>query len=483
MRGRPNGVLMAILYSVNMSLPVPGVGTEIGPDYAIDVNNCLSILDTHDHSAGKGVQVTPAGLNINANLAFQNNMATGLSGMSFTQLASPSATLTSLYVAPGTETVPLGDLWYTDSAGNQIQITQNGNVNATIASIPGESYAAGTFFWKQGTGSTTPANFDIGSIVIRPNIAATTFGVTLSPPALISSAWTLTLPPDPSSNGGDNFLIISTTGAVTSGALVDNSSIEFTSHQLKVKAGGITSAMLASGVLPIWVHQDISGSTTFTIPANVTLVMLEAVGGGGGGGGGGRNSRGGDGGNGGIAVRQTYDVTPGDVLTITIGAAGAGGASQGTSPNPGNVGTTGGTTTVVRSGVTLLQVQGGNGGGVTGTGGTSSYGVFSIQVAGGAGSNAGIGANGATSYINAGGSAASSGPSGGGGGGAGALNNTVSGQSGSSSGLGSGVAAGGKGYGAGGGGGQGGSATSGNSGGAGGNGKAGLVRISYVSPP
>lgn len=478
---------MAILYSVNMSLPVPGVGTEIGPDYAIDVNSCLSILDTHDHSAGKGVQVTPSGLNINANLAFQNNMATGLSGMSFTQLASPSATLTSLYVAPGTETVPLGDLWYTDSAGNQIQITQNGNVNATIASIPGESYAAGTFFWKQGTGSTTPANFDIGSIVIRPNIAATTFGVTLSPPALISSAWTLTLPPDPSSNGGDNFLIISTTGVVTSGALVDNSSIEFVAHQLRVKAGGITAAMLASGIYTRVSIVDVSSSGTTIAPTGTVGALIQAIGGGGGGGGGGRNSVGGDGGNGSTPVEIfTSSITSGTSVVVTIGAGGSGGAGQAVS-GAGTGGSNGNPTTIVVGSTTLLTANGGNGGGVTSTGGTSAWGPIGNQIAGGRGANgsSNTATNGANSSFGTGGTANPT-PAvnaGGGGGGAGGLSTGINGATGSASGLGSGASTGGRGYGGGGGGGQGGSATSGNFGGNGGAGAQGLVRIVYFISP
>ena len=228
---------MATTISPNMSLPIPGVGTEAGPDYAFDINSALALLDQHDHSAGSGVQITPAGLNINADLTFANNMASNLKAASFTTQSSITS-VNTLYVKPGSEPTPINDLWYVDGAGNDIQITSNGLVNATLASIPGESYAAGTFFWKQGAGSTVPANFDIGSIVLRPNIAATTYGVTLAPPGAIASAYTLTLPADPAGAGGSNFLVMDTSGNITGGALVDNSTIQYASHVLSVKEIG-----------------------------------------------------------------------------------------------------------------------------------------------------------------------------------------------------------------------------------------------------
>ncbi len=51
----------------------------------------------------------------------------------------------------------------------------------------------------QGAGSTTPANFDIGSITLRPNVAATTFGVVLGPPSGIGSQYNINLPLLPAS--------------------------------------------------------------------------------------------------------------------------------------------------------------------------------------------------------------------------------------------------------------------------------------------
>jgi hypothetical protein len=206
---------MAFTLSPNMNLPVPGVGTESGPTYATDINNSLTLVDQHDHSPGKGVQITPAGLNINTALTLNNNPLTNIKSLTFTAQTSNS-TLQTLYVAPGTETPLTNDLWFTDGNGNNVQITSNGQVNATAASIPGESYASGTFTWTQAQDSlpTTPANFSIGSVILRPTSPATTYGVTLSPPTGITSSYPINLPLLPSAQ---SFVTIDNTGVMAAG--------------------------------------------------------------------------------------------------------------------------------------------------------------------------------------------------------------------------------------------------------------------------
>jgi hypothetical protein len=136
-------------------------------------------------------------------------------------------------------------------------------------------------------------------------------------------------------------------------------------------------------------------STTWTCPAGVTSISVDAYGAGGGGGyGGGANKDGGGGGGGGAFNRNTsIAVNPGTTYTITIGLAGAAGTL--TTPNGG----LGGTTTATFGAVTI-SANGGNGGlsfanGMTGgNGGTG--GLFS----------GGTGADGNGDYSGAGGGAA-----------------------------------------------------------------------------
>lgn len=230
---------MAFTNSPNIGMPIPGVGTELGPNYAQDVNASLTLLDQHDHSPGKGLQITPAGLNINTDLSIQGNNLTLVNSVIFQALTSDTTPL-SLYVAPGTESpTPINDLWFTDGAGNEVQLTAGGLVNATIANIPGESYSAGTFTWKQGAGSTTPANFDIGSIILRPNVAATTLGVQLAPSSGISSQYTITQPLLPAST---SFVVISNSG-------VETAPTPFPLQASGIANNTITAAQIANGTI------------------------------------------------------------------------------------------------------------------------------------------------------------------------------------------------------------------------------------------
>jgi hypothetical protein len=277
--------------NMNLIVPTPGTNGEPGPNYAYDQNQDLSILDSHNHSPGSGVQVTPAGLNINANLTFQNNQATNVYGIMFSSPATNTQT-TFLYTAPQSGG-GIDDLFYNDGAGNVIALTKAGLVNATIASLPGESYAGGTFTWKQGAGSTTPANFDIGSITIRPNTAGTTNGVVLGPPSGIASQYNVQLPAVPAS--ATSFMTLDTSGnmaaniAVVGGLTTTNlaantitgSNIANTNSITRSQTVGpfttvmstSSSAFSTNSAYPTWVNVGMTGLTVTTFGGPVLFYM------------------------------------------------------------------------------------------------------------------------------------------------------------------------------------------------------------------
>ena len=130
-----------------------------------------------------------------------------------------------------------------------------------------------------------------------------------------------------------------------------------------------------------------AGTFTFTVPTNVTSISAVCVGGGGGGAGGetGRDD-GVQGGAGGALCYGTIPVTPGESLTITVGAGGNGGSSGGN-------GTAGGTTTISRGATNLITAGGGSRGleRSTGTvnGGTRSVDASVTNSGGGNGGNSG----------------------------------------------------------------------------------------------
>lgn len=113
------------------------------------------------------------------------------------------------------------------------------------------------------------------------------------------------------------------------------------------------------------------GTTTWTVPANVYNISVEAWGAGGGGSKGYSNLKG-TGGGGGAYASGTLAVTPGSVVTITVGNGGSGATVAGN-------GSDGGASTVTFASNTLTA--GGGGGGrsdnvPSGTGGTGGMGSF-----------------------------------------------------------------------------------------------------------
>ena len=180
-----------------------------------------------------------------------------------------------------------------------------------------------------------------------------------------------------------------------------------------------------------------TGFHTFTVPPGVTSISYAVIGGGGGGGVGSENF--GAGGGGACAYRNNVTVTPGQQITVFVGAGGAGAPSTLlNSATAGNFGSTGQTSYVEVAGVRTNAGggQGGQGGSAQSNGGTVS-GTFTGGGAGGkggaklaaggggAGGFTGAGGNGARWWSTAVSATAGSG-GGGGGGGSGRVNTTTS---------------------------------------------------------
>lgn len=255
---------MSTTNSPNMSLIIPGVGTEPGPDFAYEYNSNLSLLDQHDHSPGAGIQISPAGIDINTSLPFNNNFATSAAGMTFqAQLSQPSAV--------GTIYESGNDLYFVDGLGNNVRITASGAVAGTPGSISNlvspasASYVAvsSTFVWQSNT--SIAANMDFGSAILRNITPNSTFGLTLQAPASLSSNYSITLPALPASQ---KIMTLDNSGIMSAPYTVDNSTITIAANIIGIPASGITATQLATNSV-----------TTAKIAAlNVTRPKLEALG-------------------------------------------------------------------------------------------------------------------------------------------------------------------------------------------------------------
>lgn len=206
--------------SPNMSLVIPVPGQEPGPDWASDLNASLTILDGHSHSPGSGVQITPAGININADLPFNNsNNATQLRSVRF----FPNLSSLSLPADLGCLYEFGVDLYYNDGSGNVVRITQSGSVTGSTGTITGlpsgtasASYQSisGTFQFQQAT--STAANIDAASLIVRyPGSYPTPSGnaIIIEAPSSLASQYSLILPALPLQT---NVMTLGTSGVISS---------------------------------------------------------------------------------------------------------------------------------------------------------------------------------------------------------------------------------------------------------------------------
>lgn len=278
--------------SPNMGMPVPVVGADPGPQYGTDQNSCFSILDSHDHTIGNGVQITPNGMNINVNLPFGGNSATGLLSAVFN---SQSAALTGTNFA----SVVGGNLYFNDGSGNQIPITAGGGVAGSpgsigsLASPAAATYSAGskTFIWTAN--SSKAAAMDNGAVTIRETNVTSAKGITISSPTGLGADYSLTLfaalpgstqyvSCDSAGNlatSTSNAIIASTTRATGTsvgigGVAISASSTVFsTASDTAVDVTNLSVTIQTSGrPVVIQISQDIANA-----PAHAGLVAISAA--------------------------------------------------------------------------------------------------------------------------------------------------------------------------------------------------------------
>jgi hypothetical protein len=206
--------------------------------------------------------------------------------------------------------------------------------------------------------------------------------------------------------------VAGTFGAVVYGTVDNSNGVSGTVQiQISTENASNTVTLKKNSFLTAWQYSralDITytSSTTWTVPSGVTTIYVNGIGGAGGGGGGGgkvttTSKNGGGGGGGGGAGEYISNValtvTPGEILTITIGAAGtAGTAGTGSTNIAATAGGNGGNTTIVGSvSGTIFTANGGTGGGPGGQG-NATVGAAGTLGAGGVVAGSTPSANGTT---------------------------------------------------------------------------------------
>jgi hypothetical protein len=128
---------MSITNGINItSIEKPAVGIDAGPGWATALNNSLDAIDAHDHTSNKGARITPAALNINADLEFNENQLTEVKGI---VLSTSNASSTNAAVYANSS----GNLFWRNSSGVAVQITDGSSVKSGAGSIDNMGTDAG----------------------------------------------------------------------------------------------------------------------------------------------------------------------------------------------------------------------------------------------------------------------------------------------------------------------------------------------------
>lgn len=187
---------MAVTPNMSLSLPTPGPGGTAGPTWASMLNTAFEAVDEHDHSTGKGVKVTPSGLNINANLSMGSH---DLFSTRSLRLDSQAAVLSTATDVRNLYSVN-GELYYNDAVGNNVQITSSGSVAGATGTIGGMggttasvtySNVTKSFTFLQAGGQT--AKIVAGEYLLYETATATN-AVTLKSPTGLAASYNCTFP-------------------------------------------------------------------------------------------------------------------------------------------------------------------------------------------------------------------------------------------------------------------------------------------------
>jgi hypothetical protein len=247
-----------------MTLVLPVPGSTPGPDWATQLVTALGLVDSHDHSTGKGNPVTPAGLNINADLSFGGFQATDLKTATFSaQSSSLSSTFKHCVYDTG------GDLYWNNGSGTAVQLTSGSTINVSsvngisgLAAPASASFSTPDFVFKSA--STTYGKIDVADIKLFEYAAGITNAVTIKSPTTLAASYNLTLPA--ATPVATSYLSMS-----SAGVLATVSSDTILSGTTSTGANAVGSAMTATGANSI-------GSAMTATGANVVAsVRTRAV--------------------------------------------------------------------------------------------------------------------------------------------------------------------------------------------------------------
>lgn len=200
-------------YGDPLGITLPTVGTTIGPDYATEINAAIQALIDRLET-----KVTEAGILIGGTLDMNSNAIDEVTSLQVDNLGAP------LSGAPNARRLHMsGGEWYmTDNAGNAVQITSGGSLNAaSIGGIGGDyggsdpalvSYVDATGLYLFTTDPGVEARIQTRGIIFERSGGGT---AEIQGPASGTLSPIISLPNAYGSSGLNVFTINGTTGVVT----------------------------------------------------------------------------------------------------------------------------------------------------------------------------------------------------------------------------------------------------------------------------
>ena len=225
------------------SLASPAVGTTTSPQWATDLNTSLTAIDNHDHSTDKGIRITPAAINVNADMEFNQNSASELKNLIFDSTVTAATTSYSLYQASG-------NLYWRNGSGTAVQVTTGGSVNAGAGSISGMTGTDAGVSYTDGSKTfnffTDSANSDYGKMAhadmllftyTNDNVADTDYVTIVCSAAASGSSGTITVPAETGT--------LLTTATNFAGAI--NVATSSTNYPINLKPNGTGYVVVGNG--------------------------------------------------------------------------------------------------------------------------------------------------------------------------------------------------------------------------------------------
>lgn len=232
-----------------MSLVLPTVSSTIGPLWASELNSALTVIDAHNHAAGMGQQISPSGLDISSDLSFQSNNATLLRSVRLAPQAAALAVGTDLRCIYAIA----GDLYYNNASGTSVQITSGGSVAGTSGSIGNlvspahaDYVSLSTEFAFSSAAGDTPANISGASLRLR-NISLASKSVTLQAPGALAADYNVIFPA--ALPASQKIMTLDNSGNIAAAYVTDNTTLEVSSNNLRIKALGVDTAQIAASAV------------------------------------------------------------------------------------------------------------------------------------------------------------------------------------------------------------------------------------------